>query len=545
MATFRRGTIAGRLPRRAIATVAVATVGLGLNLRAWILLGSQLHDRFQLDPTSHILLVGVPLVVAALVRLPVGILTDKYGARVMFPAVSLATAISVFAVARADSLLSVVIAGGAAGIGGAAFVVGGALLSRTLRYGRRGLALGVFSLAPAFGVVVSAVSRGLDVDGRRAALVLAGLLVGFAALAALVLRDHPSAQRVDSSWRRCVDMARLAVRSSLSLLYAVALGGIVAIAVYLPIYLATAFGVEWFRALAITGIMVGLAAVARLVGGWWSDRHPTVGVLKICYAVAAGLCLVLAVLPQLWWITAPIIAIIAVCDGLASGALLGLIGKQSFKHSVGAIMGVTSAAAALGAVLLPLILAGVDYISHSYAAAWALLGAALLAVALHVRAKGLHVGLGLPVPPELASGTPAMTIMVVDQSETRFGASAIVSRLAQLAATDELVVVYGSDEPPRPHPNVLVAGLRYCLPRFCVVALDSRHSIWSPELLGEFAEAGTVTITATPSADLGRVAAELTSYLRADRLLMMSYTLTHGANLHQVWRRRYPAMNGN
>src|SRR3989442_8183385 len=84
-----------RSPRRAV-TLAVATVGFGLNLRAWILLGPHLHERFDVEPGKYVALVGLPLLVAALVRVPVGVLTDRYGARVMFPVVSLAAAASVF-----------------------------------------------------------------------------------------------------------------------------------------------------------------------------------------------------------------------------------------------------------------------------------------------------------------------------------------------------------------------------------------------------------------------------------------------------------------
>jgi nitrate/nitrite transporter NarK len=111
------------------------------------------------------------------------------------------------------------------------------------------------------------------------------------------------------------------------LLSALAPGGVVAIAVYLPVYLAAVFGLGWFRALAVTGVALG--AVARLVGGWWTDRRLTVRLLMFCCAVAAGLCLVAALEPKLWWLTAPVIAPIAVCDGLASGALIALIGKAA------------------------------------------------------------------------------------------------------------------------------------------------------------------------------------------------------------------------
>lgn len=441
-----------RPPRsaRTAVTLAVATVGLGLNLRAWILLGPQLHDRFNVAPGDYFLLVGFALLVAAIVRLPVGVLTDRYGARVMFPAVSLAAAASVFGMALADSLPALVVAGGAAGVAGAAFVVGATVVSKTFPYGRRGLALGVFSLSTVVAVAISAVSRAFDPGGRRAAVVLGGLLVGFAWLAARVFRDHVAVPRVGSSIRRCVEMVRLAFGTSLSLLYALALGGVVAITVYLPVYLATVFGLEWFHALMVTGVVVGLAAVARLAGGWWIDRHPTAWVLMVCYAVAAGLCLVAALEPQEWWLMAPVIGAIAVCDGVASGALLALIGKAARADSVGAVMGVTGAAAALGALVPPLLLAGADRLGHSYSTAWILLAAVLLAVALYVRANGLRIGLGLAVHFEPEPSPTATTVVVIGESDTRLGAAAVVARLAELAASDELIVVYGSDEPERP-----------------------------------------------------------------------------------------------
>src|SRR4051812_47481953 len=89
---------ASRSPRTAV-TLVVATLGLGLNLRASILLGPHLHDRFRTEPGTYAVLIGLPLLVAALVRLPAGALTDRYGARVMFPVVSLTAAASVIGMA--------------------------------------------------------------------------------------------------------------------------------------------------------------------------------------------------------------------------------------------------------------------------------------------------------------------------------------------------------------------------------------------------------------------------------------------------------------
>jgi MFS transporter, NNP family, nitrate/nitrite transporter len=510
-----------------------------LNLRASILLGPHVHERFGVSSGAYTVLIALPVLVAALVRLPVGVLTDRYGARVMFPAVSLAAAASVIGLGLTDSLPVAVVAGSAAGLGSAAFVVGAALVSRTFPYGRRGRVLGVFGLGVAVAGAVSAVSWRFDAYGLLASLVLGGLLIAFAGLAAVVIRDPVPVGRVGSPVRTCVEMIRLASTTSVSLLYVLALGGIVSIAVFLPIYLATAFDFGWFHALAVTAPVVGLATVARLAGGWWTDRRPTAGLLTVCYGIAAGLCVVAALAPR-WWLAAPVITGTAVCDGLASGALLALIGKAARADNAGAVMGMTGAAGAFGALLPPLLFAGLHRVTGSYSPAWALLAAMLLAAALYVRTHGLYIGMGLAVRFKPEPSPTTMTVAVLGESDTRLGAAAVVARLAELATSDELVVVYGADERPRPwlSAQALAAGLRDRLPRHDVVAVRVAQN--PPALgrdallLGEYVEAGTLAIAVTPTVDVRSVAADLSLYLQADRLLAVSYTPAGGADLHQV-----------
>lgn len=519
--------------------LAVTIIGLGLNLRASILLGPHLHERFDVTPVAYILLIALPVLVTALVRVPAGVLTDRYGARVMFPAVSLVAAASVAVLGLSDSLPVAVIAGGAAGTAGAAFVVGAALVSRTFPYGRRGRALGVFGLGGAVGLVLSAASWGLDRDGRVAALVLAGLLVGFAAVAAIVLRDPVVTGRAGSPIGKCVAMIRTASVSSVSLLYMLALGGIVSIAVFLPAYLSVA-GFDWLHTLVVTVVVIGLSSVARLAGGWWTDRRPTTRLLTVCYGIAAALCLVGALVPRASWLSVPVIIGIAVCDGIASGALLALIGKAARADSAGALMGTTGATGALGALLPPLLFIGTYSLTGSDSPAWILLGALLLAGALYVRARGLSIGLGLAVDFAPDPSPTTMTVACLGAPDTRLGAAAVVTRLAELATSDELVVVYGADEQPRAglSAQALAAGLRNRLPRHSVVAIrtaEGAEALGHDALvLGEYVDAGSLAIAVTPAPGVRGVASDLSIYLQADRMVMVSFDLEQGAELHQV-----------
>src|SRR3954453_20014781 len=66
--------------------LATATVGFAVNFWAWALLsplGPRFKDALDLSAFQQALLVAVPVVVGSIGRIPVGALTDRFGARIM------------------------------------------------------------------------------------------------------------------------------------------------------------------------------------------------------------------------------------------------------------------------------------------------------------------------------------------------------------------------------------------------------------------------------------------------------------------------------
>lgn len=135
----------------------------------------------------------------------------------------------------------------------------------------------------------------------------------------------------------------------------------------------------------------------------------------------------------------------------------------------------------------------------------------------------------------------AMTIVIVDEWESRWDATAVVTRLAELAVNDELVVVCGSNEDRSgPHAPIVTAGLRHHLPRHDVVALHiaAHTGEWrrGAAVVGEFLEIGSLPIVVTPTAIVREVAEQLSGHLGADRILEVSCT-AGGAYLYHLWPR--------
>ena len=140
----------------------LATLGFALCFWAWALL-SPLAVSFtaalHLTPFQQALLVAVPVVVGSLGRIPVGALTDRFGGRVMFPIVSLATVVPVLYLGLFghSSLAALLVGGFFLGIAGTAFAVGVPFVSAWFPPERRGFAVGVFG-AGMGGTAISALT---------------------------------------------------------------------------------------------------------------------------------------------------------------------------------------------------------------------------------------------------------------------------------------------------------------------------------------------------------------------------------------------------
>ena len=383
----------------------MATVGFAVNFWAWALLsplGPKFKDVLHLSPLQQALIVAVPVVVGSLGRIPVGALTDRFGGRVMFPLVSLATIVPVLYLGLSGhaSLAGLLVGGFFLGIGGTSFAVGVPFVNAWFPPQRRGLAIGVFGTGMG-GTAISALTTVKLATAHGTAtpfVITAAVLAGYAVLAAIVLRDAPGrAVPTGSLASRLAATVRLRVTWQAAALYAVVFGGYVAFSVYLPAYLKTAYGLTQADAANRMAGFVLLAVAMRPVGGWLADRLGPVPVLVTALAVVIAGAIVQAFTPGLVPVGTVAFLSMAAALGAGSGAVFALVAMAAPADKVGSVTGVVGAAGGLGGFLPPLVMGFVYGQWGSYAAGLAALAVvAAAALVLTVTAVGKTVAARAP-----------------------------------------------------------------------------------------------------------------------------------------------------
>src|SRR6476619_8653921 len=130
--------------------LALATWAFAITFWAWNIigpLGVRYTGEMGLSGSQKALLVATPVLVGAVGRIPVGALTDRFGGRIMFPVLTLASIPFVLLVAvagNAHSFPLMLLFGFFLGIAGTTFAVGIPFVNAWFRADRRGFATGVF-----------------------------------------------------------------------------------------------------------------------------------------------------------------------------------------------------------------------------------------------------------------------------------------------------------------------------------------------------------------------------------------------------------------
>ena len=274
--------------RHAWSVLIASTFAFTICFMVWMMfavLGVPLQKILQLNETQTMILAATPVLSGSLIRVPLGIWTDKYGGRIVFFCLMIATVIPIFLMSYATQYWHFLAIGLFVGLAGGSFSVGTPYVARWFERDQQGMAMGIFGAGNAGSSLTKLIAPAIIAIGgwQLVPTVYSGIMLATAILFWFLSYSDPkhlvpSNVTLASQLKLMKDPAVLRYCQ----LYSVVFGGYVALALWMVKYYVNEYGFSLASAgfLAMCFSLPG--GVLRAFGGYLSDKF---GALKVTWAV--------------------------------------------------------------------------------------------------------------------------------------------------------------------------------------------------------------------------------------------------------------------
>ncbi|NWG40025.1 MAG: NarK/NasA family nitrate transporter [Hydrogenophilaceae bacterium] len=362
---------------KAWSVVIMSTLAFTVCFMIWMMfavIGVPIKTQLGLNETEFGILVATPVLTGSLIRVPLGMWTDKFGGRIVFFILMLSIVIPIWLISYATEFWHFLLVGLAVGMAGGSFTVGIAYCARWFPKERQGLAMGIFG-AGNTGAAVTKLVAPIIVVGYGwtmvpkvyAVLMLVTAIVFWFFTYSdpahkvgkhVTIREQLAAFKDPKVWRY-------------SQYYSIVFGGYVALALWMTKYYVSEYGFDLKAAALLAAAFSIPGGVLRAIGGWFSDRF---GAHTITWWVLwiSLVCLFFLSYPQSditiqtvngpltfhFGLNATVFTILLFTLGVVFA-----IGKASvfkyisddYPHNIGVISGVVGLAGGLGGFFMPIM----------------------------------------------------------------------------------------------------------------------------------------------------------------------------------------------
>ncbi|MBE2241984.1 MAG: NarK/NasA family nitrate transporter [Burkholderiaceae bacterium] len=278
---------AGHLP-----TLLASFFYFGFSCCIWVLNGAMapfISETFELTPAQKGLMLSIPIIAGALMRVPLGVLSQYIGRKnatlVEMGLIAVALLYGWWMVESFSDLLKM---GVLLGIAGASFGVALSLGSGWYPPRHKGLAMGLVgagNVGTAVSVLVAPpLAQWL---GWQTVYAVAAASVALPVLVMIVFAKEPPDVDAHASLREHAACLFEKDGWAFSLIYAVTFGGFIGLITFLPSYYHDQFGVGKVQAGQLTMLAAFMGAAVRVIGGWVADRWGGVNTLTVVLVVVA------------------------------------------------------------------------------------------------------------------------------------------------------------------------------------------------------------------------------------------------------------------
>lgn len=365
------------ISRQAWSVLIVSTIAFTVCFMVWMMfgvIGIPLKKTLGLNATEFGLLTATPVLTGSLIRVPLGIWTDRYGGRIVMTLLMAATVPAIWLMSYATAYWHFLAIGLFVGLAGGSFSVGTPYVARWFPKARQGMAMGVYGAGNSGSAVNKFAAPALLAIGGWALVpkVYAAVMLGTVILFWLGSSSDPK-HLVPSNVRFSDQLKMLKDPKVLKYCqyYSIVFGGYVALALWMVQYYVGEFGLSIQTAALLAACFSLPGGVLRAVGGVLSDKygahHVTWWVLWVSWV-----CLFLLSYPQTDFtvvtVTGPrtfhvglnvylftaLMFVLGIAFAFGKASVFKYIGDD-YPGNIGTVSGIVGLAGGMGGFVLPIL----------------------------------------------------------------------------------------------------------------------------------------------------------------------------------------------
>jgi MFS transporter, NNP family, nitrate/nitrite transporter len=363
--------------RQAWSVLIVSTLAFTVCFMVWMMfgvIGIPIKKMLNLNATQFGLLTAVPVLTGSLIRVPLGIWTDRYGGRIVMTVLMGATVPAIWMMGYASEYWHFLVIGLFVGLAGGAFSVGTPYVARWFPKKRQGMAMGIYGAGNSGAAVNKFVAPVLLVAFGWAMVPQVYAAIMLVAVVLFWLFSHSDPEHLVPGSVSFADQLKTLKDPKVlryCQYYSIVFGGYVALSLWMVQYYVGEFGLD-IRVAALLAACFSLpGGVLRAVGGWLSDK---VGAHKMTWWVmwVSWICLFLLSYPQtdftIFTIHGPrsfhlglnvytftaLMFILGIAWAFGKASVFKYI-SDDYPKNIGAISGVVGLAGGLGGFVLPIM----------------------------------------------------------------------------------------------------------------------------------------------------------------------------------------------
>jgi len=338
------------------------------------IIGIPIKNMLGLNETEFGILVATPVLTGSLIRLPLGMWTDKLGGRIVFFVLMLATVVPIWLIGYATQYWHFLLLALFVGMAGGSFSVGIAYVARWFPKNRQGFAMGIFGAGNSGAALTKFIAPSLVVAyGWQAVPHVYAVAMLIVAILFWIFTYTDTTHQVPSHITFRQQLAALKDPNvwKLSQYYSIVFGGYVALALWLTKYFITEYGFSIKTAALMAACFSLPGGVMRAVGGWISDK---VGAHRLTWWVMwiSWICLFLLSYPQTdmviqttkgefslhlglnVWVFTALLFILGLCWAFGKASVFKYISDE-YPDNIGVISGIVGLMGGLGGFILPIL----------------------------------------------------------------------------------------------------------------------------------------------------------------------------------------------